>query len=107
LAVAVVAGVAPVELGHEERRIDAVAVRQGDIHQPLHDTTNNDRGGKCVPVAFFDHAPKETNPAYETYNPNLNENLAADYQNAAAPVVQDQLAKAGGRPAALLNSIWP
>jgi hypothetical protein len=169
----------------------------GDIHQPLHDTTNNDRGGNCVPVAFFDHAPKETNATFENYNPNLhevwdveiierflngqtpqqaaddldhnfharfpawqsespnfnswawqshqlaertvygqlpakiavetprpvdscadddhistrmlhlNENLTADYQNAAAPVVQEQLAKAGIRLAALLNSIWP
>lgn len=169
----------------------------GDIHQPLHDTTNNDRGGNCVPVAFFDHVSKETNPTFETYNPNLhevwdveilerslngespqqaaddlnqkfqgqirawqsqsqnfnswaweghqiaerivyeqlpvkiaiesprpidscadddhistrmlnlNENLAADYQNAAAPVAREQLAKAGIRLAALLNSIWP
>ncbi len=169
----------------------------GDIHQPLHDTTNNDRGGNCVPVAFFDLAPKETNPTYETYNPNLhevwdveiierfmngqspkqaadeletifhaklpawqsqpanftswaweshqlaesttygrlpakiaiesprpvescadddhistrmlhlNENLGAEYQDAAAPVVREQLAKAGIRLAALLNSIWP
>ncbi len=169
----------------------------GDIHQPLHDTTNNDRGGNCVPVAFFDRAPKETNPTFESYNPNLhevwdveiierfmngqtpqqaadeleaifrtqlpawqsqtpnftswaweshqlaestvygrlpnkiaiesprpiescadddhistrmlhlNENLADDYQNAAAPVVREQLAKAGARLAALLNSIWP
>ena len=38
----------------------------GDIHQPLHDTTNNDRGGNCVPVAFFGHAPRETNPTSET-----------------------------------------
>jgi hypothetical protein len=169
----------------------------GDIHQPLHDTTNNDRGGNCVPVAFFDRAPKETNPTYETYNPNLhevwdveiierfmngqtpqqaadeletmfharlpawqsrpasfaswaweshqlaestaygrlpnkiaietprpvdscaddahistrmlqlNENLGSEYQDAAAPVVREQLAKAGARLAAILNSIWP
>jgi hypothetical protein len=45
----------------------------GDIHQPLHDTTNNDRGGNCVPVSFFDNATKETNPTYESYNPNLHE----------------------------------
>jgi len=169
----------------------------GDIHQPLHDTTNNDRGGNCVPVAFFDHATKETNPTYESYNPNLhevwdveiierfmngqtpqqtadeleamfhaklpawqsqpanftswaweshqlaeittygrlpvkiaiespravescadddhistrmlrlNENLGTEYQGAAAPVVREQLAKAGIRLAVLLNSIWP
>jgi hypothetical protein len=169
----------------------------GDIHQPLHDTTNNDRGGNCVPVAFFDRAPKETNPTFESYNPNLHEvwdvgiierflngqtsrqaadeldatfharlpawqsqpanfnswaweshqlgestvygrlpnkiaietpraiescadddhistrmlhldeNLTSEYQDAAAPVVREQLAKSGIRLAALLNSIWP
>jgi hypothetical protein len=169
----------------------------GDIHQPLHDTTNNDRGGNCVPVAFFDRAPRETNPTQESYNPNLHEvwdseiinrflgpetpqqaaneleatfhaefrasqsqppdfmswaweshqlaedtaygrlpnkiaiesprpvdrcadddhisarmldlheSLGAEYQDAAAPVVRMQLAKAGIRLAALLNSIWP
>ncbi len=26
----------------------------GDMHQPLHTTTNNDRGGNCVPIQFFD-----------------------------------------------------
>lgn len=169
----------------------------GDIHQPLHDTTNNDRGGNCVPVEFFDRAPKETNATYENYNPNLhevwdveilerfmngqtpqqtaddldaafraqsskwqsqpanfnswaweshrlaesavygklpnkiaietpravdscadddhistrmlhlNENLGSEYQDAAAPVLREQLAKAGIRLAGLLNSIWP
>jgi hypothetical protein len=33
----------------------------GDLHQPLHTTTNNDLGGNCVPVAFEGHAPEETN----------------------------------------------
>ncbi len=169
----------------------------GDVHQPLHDTTNNDRGGNCVPVAFFGHSPRETNPTQESYAPNLhevwdveiierflngqslqqaakgldrtfraripawqskpadftswaweshqkaestaygrlpvtvaietprsiescadddhvstrmlhlNENLDAAYQDAAAPVAQELLAKAGIRLAALLNSIWP
>ncbi|HXA77792.1 MAG TPA: S1/P1 nuclease [Candidatus Acidoferrales bacterium] len=169
----------------------------GDIHQPLHDITNNDRGGNCVPVAFFNRMPKETNPTLENYNPNLhgvwdvdilersmngqtpqqaaddldhkfqaqiqnwqsqppnfvswaweghqlgerivygqlpveiaietprpvdrcadddhistrmlhlNESLGPAYQDAAAPVVREQLAKAGIRLAGLLNSIWP
>ena len=168
----------------------------GDIHQPLHDTTNNDRGGNCVPVEFFGHAPKETNTTAESYSPNLhgvwdvniidqlspgqtpqqlaqmldqnferrgsgwtsetinfnswaweshqladntaygrlpvkiaiekpldiqtcaddnhistrmlqlNEDLEDDYQSAAAPVVEEQLAKAGVRLAALLNSLF-
>jgi S1/P1 Nuclease len=44
----------------------------GDLHQPLHATTNNDRGGNCVPVAFFGRAPNETNPLNEDYKPNLH-----------------------------------
>src|ERR1700693_516647 len=44
----------------------------GDLHQPLHTTTNDDRGGNCVPVAFFGHTPEETNPAKEDYRPNLH-----------------------------------
>jgi len=45
----------------------------GDIHQPLHASTNNDRGGNCVPVSFFGRAPVETNAMQETYSPNLHE----------------------------------
>ncbi len=37
----------------------------------------------------------------------LDERLADPYEQATAPVVQEQLAKAGLRLAALLNSIWP
>jgi S1/P1 Nuclease len=46
----------------------------GDIHQPLHCSTNNDRGATCVPVIFFGTPPKlsEKNPASEQYNPNLH-----------------------------------
>ena len=36
----------------------------------------------------------------------IDENLSDDYQNAAAPVVEEQLAKAGALLAAVLNSIW-
>jgi hypothetical protein len=169
----------------------------GDIHQPMHDTTNNDRGGNCVPVTFFGKAPGETHATAESYSPNLhsvwdvniidqlsdgktpqqladelnekfqaresawqsekpnfetwaweghqlaekitygalpvkiaietarpvntcadddhistrmlhlNEDLEADYQNAADPAVEEQLTKAGIRLAALLDSLWP
>jgi S1/P1 Nuclease len=169
----------------------------GDIHQPLHDTTNNDRGGNCVPIAFFDKMPMETNAQAESYSPNLHgiwdtnilekftasetpqqfaaslvaksgtrmktwqgqpanfmawaweshelaetvsygklpheipvekpvaitscaddnhvamrmlqldETIGDDYENASQPVIEEQLAKAGARLAALLNSIWP
>ncbi|HEY2118680.1 MAG TPA: S1/P1 nuclease [Candidatus Acidoferrum sp.] len=169
----------------------------GDIHQPLHTTSNNDRGGNCVPIDFFGHAPVETDAQKESFQPNLhsiwdtdliaqfagdrtaqqiaddldsqfkqqipawqsasldpnswaweghevaeravygflpnkiaiekprdisscadddhiamrmlnlNEKLADDYQKAATPVVQEQLAKAGIRLAAILNQLWP
>ena len=44
----------------------------GDLHQPLHATTNNDQGGNCVPVAFFDVMPQLRNPQTESYAPNLH-----------------------------------
>ena len=44
----------------------------GDIHQPLHAVSNNDLGGNCVPVAFFDQAPQLRNPQSESYSPNLH-----------------------------------
>lgn len=169
----------------------------GDIHQPLHTVTNNDRGGNCVPVNFFGLPPRLTNPRGEEYSPNLHEvwdfgiieqfshgesaqqlaqaldakfgaqislwqtgapddfeawtweshqlaekvaygrlpraipiepplpihtcaddnhvsarllrldeRLGDDYQRAAAPVIEEQLVKAGVRLAALLNSLW-
>jgi S1/P1 Nuclease len=169
----------------------------GDLHQPLHTTTNDDRGGNCVPVTFFDQAPEETNSVREDYRPNLhavwdtaiierwargqspqqladelqkkfktqipvwesqpvdidawaweshevaenvvygdlpnkvavekpqeahtcadddhistrmlklNERIGEKYESAAEAAVQQQLAKAGARLAAVLNSVWP
>jgi hypothetical protein len=169
----------------------------GDLHQPLHAATNNDEGGNCVPVAFFDLAPELRNPRTESYAPNLhgvwdtnilakatngktadevaadldtafskkiagwqkgspnidawawesyklaaknvygklpmriatetpqpvktcaddnhvgarnlklNEHLDDPYQSMAAPVVRQQVAKAGARLALLLNRLWP
>jgi hypothetical protein len=169
----------------------------GDVHQPLHATTNNDQGGNCVPVAFFDTPPQLRNPATESYVPNLhgvwdvnilakmtmgktpeqvasdldqsfrsrivrwktgsadvnewawesyqlaekkvygklpvripiespqtvkscaddnhvsarmlklNERLEQPYQDVAARVVQEQIAKAGARLALVLNQLWP
>jgi hypothetical protein len=43
----------------------------GDLHQPLHASTNNDRGGNCVPVVFFKQEPKES-AASENFRPNLH-----------------------------------
>jgi hypothetical protein len=169
----------------------------GDLHQPMHAVTNNDRGGNCVPIAFFGRSPQLVNPQREDYSPNLHavwdaevlerasrgktlqrlareldrkfharmaawesqrpdfaawawethaladtiaygrlprpipietprkvatcadnkhissrmlrlhEKLGRHYQTAAAPVVEEQLTKAGIRLATLLNSLWP
>jgi hypothetical protein len=42
----------------------------GDLHQPLHTTTNNDRGANCLPVTFFGTAPTEQPPG--VWRPNLH-----------------------------------
>jgi hypothetical protein len=41
----------------------------GDLHMPLHATTNNDEGGNCVPVRYFRRKPRERN---HSYVPNLH-----------------------------------
>ena len=42
----------------------------GDIHQPLHDADDSDRGGNCVPLAYMNNQPKAAGPG--DYNPNLH-----------------------------------
>ena len=41
----------------------------GDLHMPLHATTNNDLGGNCVPVTYFWRSPHLVN---NNYTPNLH-----------------------------------
>jgi len=41
----------------------------GDLHQPLHSTTNDDEGGNCVPLKYFRRKPHERN---NSYSPNLH-----------------------------------
>jgi S1/P1 Nuclease len=41
----------------------------GDLHQPLHASTNSDRGGNCVPVKYLRRNP---HPAGGSYTPNLH-----------------------------------
>jgi hypothetical protein len=41
----------------------------GDLHQPLHSTTNADEGGNCVPVKYFRRQPHEH---AHGYSPNLH-----------------------------------
>jgi hypothetical protein len=44
----------------------------GDLHQPMHAISNNDLGGNCVPVAYFDTQPVLKNPKTDSYSPNLH-----------------------------------
>jgi len=41
----------------------------GDLHMPLHASTNSDEGGNCVPVRFFRRNPREHN---HSFSPNLH-----------------------------------
>jgi hypothetical protein len=41
----------------------------GDLHMPLHATTDNDMGGNCVPVKYFWRSPHLNN---NSYVPNLH-----------------------------------
>lgn len=41
----------------------------GDLHMPLHATTNNDEGGNCVPLRYFRRQPREHN---NSFTPNLH-----------------------------------
>jgi hypothetical protein len=41
----------------------------GDLHMPLHATTNDDEGGNCVPVRYFRRRPQENHGAF---TPNLH-----------------------------------
>jgi len=59
---------------HADSRKRADAVRYlvhfvGDLHMPLHASTNNDEGGNCVPVRYFRRKPRERN---HSYVPNLH-----------------------------------
>ena len=45
----------------------------GDLHQPLHVTSNGDNGGNCVPVKYLHREPLP-NPLHpEDYSPNLHQ----------------------------------
>ena len=54
------------------KRADAVRYLihfAGDLHMPLHASTNNDEGGNCDPVRFFRRRPKELR---NSFTPNLH-----------------------------------
>jgi len=57
-----------------EPRTRANAIRYlvhfvGDLHMPLHATTNNDEGGNCDPVRYYRRRPHEN---HNSYTPNLH-----------------------------------
>jgi hypothetical protein len=65
----------------------------GDLHQPLHATTNGDRGGNCVPVKYFGRNPHDKN---NSYTPNLHhvwdtEIVESDMQSPDPEVFADAL----------------
>ncbi|HXJ32957.1 MAG TPA: S1/P1 nuclease [Candidatus Eisenbacteria bacterium] len=68
-----------------------------DLHQPLHATTNGDRGGNCLPVAWFDAAPHAI-AGGEKYDPNLHE--VWDVQ-----LVRDLMRREGGSPGTLADAL--
>lgn len=65
---------------HADPKLRSAALRYiihlvGDLHQPLHCTTNGDRGGNCVPLTFFKTKPKpntDTTTDTDDYAPNLH-----------------------------------
>ena len=72
--------VAIVEDKNADPQARAAAIRYiihlvGDLHQPLHCTTNGDRGANCVPVGYFKSKPhpnKQSTTDLDDYNPNLH-----------------------------------
>jgi nuclease S1 len=57
-----------------DRRLRADALRYvihfvGDLHMPLHASTNNDEGGNCVPVHYLRRMPQVSNGSF---TPNLH-----------------------------------
>ena len=54
----------------------------GDLHQPLHTAGNGDRGGNCLPIAFFGTRPElQGNTMEELAKENFRPNLHAVWDN--------------------------
>ena len=60
------------DVAHQAEALRFIIHFVGDLHQPLHATTNDDRGGNCVPVTFFEQIATLRNPGQESYSPNLH-----------------------------------
>lgn len=66
----------------------------GDLHMPLHATTNNDEGGNCVPVRYLRRRPHEN---HNSFTPNLHALwdtaiVERDMEGAEPPEYADYLA---------------
>ncbi|HYZ83877.1 MAG TPA: S1/P1 nuclease, partial [Bryobacteraceae bacterium] len=77
----------------------------GDMHQPLHTSTNDDAGGNCVPIGFFERRTAPNNPEKRSYSPNLHSvwdtellrRFMQPYSTASAMAERVDLAYRGGR----------
>lgn len=56
----------------QQRALLFVVHLVGDLHQPLHLATNNDRGGNCLPVQFLRERPRLVHSASGAYRPELH-----------------------------------
>jgi S1/P1 Nuclease len=75
----------------------------GDLHMPLHASTNNDKGGTCVPVRYFRRRPHESGSSFvpnlhalwDTDIPERDMEGAdpAEYANYLSQVFSDEFAK--------------
>ncbi len=61
----------------------------GDLHQPLHVATNNDRGGNCLPVAFLRKRARLVNRNNDSYRPNLHSVWDTDIPERVGNVYRD------------------
>jgi hypothetical protein len=89
-----------------DRRLKGNALRYlihfvGDLHQPLHTTTNGDRGGNCVPITHYDQAPREDE--FHNFRPNLHSvwdegtirHLMLERRLATSRALADEITRAG------------
>lgn len=73
----------------------------GDLHQPLHTSTNGDRGGNCLAITHYDQTPQEDQ--FHTFRPNLHSvwddgtirRLMTDKQLADARALADYALRSG------------
>jgi hypothetical protein len=71
----------------------------GDLHQPLHASTNGDRGGNCFPVAYFSQEPQEDDRGnvspnlHGVWDFNLVRSVMTAHGVSDAPALADALAQ--------------